>query len=135
MERKKGLFDEEEKEEDEVPYSTSKDKAKGEEEVVMISPKEEEKKKDLARKLEKEEPEKAVAEGKDFHEVSIAEKGASAGVLVSSMEDELNMDFMVGNPEDRSGHVQYYVKGKDRLGEWEGSRRYNHFFFLHETLC
>jgi hypothetical protein len=51
------------------------------------------------------------------------------------MEDDLNLDFMVGNPEDRGGHIQYYVKGKDRLGEWEGQRRYNHFFFLHELLC
>ena len=65
----------------------------------------------------------------------MGERGAAAGILVSTMEDELNMDFMVGNPEERGGHIQYYVKGKDRLGEWDGQRRYNHFFFLHEILC
>ena len=71
---------------------------------------------------------------KGFHEVGLAERGGGT-TLLSTMEDELNLDFMVGNPEDRSGHIQYYVKGKDLHGEWEGQRRYNHFFFLNEILC
>jgi hypothetical protein len=54
--------------------------------------------------------------------------------MISQLEDDLNLEFMVGNPDETQGYVQYYVKGKDRLGEWEGQRRYNHFFFLHDIL-
>jgi len=119
MERRKGLFDEEEgKEEDEVPYLPPSSEEKNE---VVIPPKEEEKVEDKA--------------GQDFHEVGLGAADRSVVALISTMEDDLNLDFMVGNPEDRGGHIQYYVKGKDRLGEWEGQRRYNHFFFLHEILC
>ena len=125
MERRKGMFDEEEKAEEEVPYISSQE----EKQEVVIPPKEEEEVKSGSKKAESSEP-----TDKGFHEVGLAERGGGT-TLLSTMEDELNLDFMVGNPEDRSGHIQYYVKGKDLHGEWEGQRRYNHFFFLNEILC
>jgi len=31
-------------------------------------------------------------------------------------------------------HIVYHVQGVDKQGPWEGTRRYNHFFCLHEAL-
>lgn len=50
------------------------------------------------------------------------------------IEEDLNADFTVGNPEEKGSHIQYFVQGKDRQGAWQGMRRYNHFFLLSEVL-
>jgi len=42
--------------------------------------------------------------------------------------------FVVTNPQTVSGHIVYTCKGVDSQGEWEGNRRYNEFFKLHEIL-
>jgi hypothetical protein len=42
--------------------------------------------------------------------------------------------FIVSKPVLKNGHVFYNVKGIDADGTWEGQRRYNEFFCLHESL-
>ena len=51
-------------------------------------------------------------------------------ILMNDME----YDFSVSNPQDMGGSIFYEVKGRDRLGTWEGKRRYNEFFMLVEAL-
>ena len=46
------------------------------------------------------------------------------------LEDE-NSDFSVTNPVLQNGHIVYTVRGVDKSGVWEGTRRYNEFFVLH----
>ena len=96
MERRKALFDEEEKEEDEVPYITGEEK-----QDVVIPPKEEELKKSESKKGESS---SADPSDKGFHDVGLGERSGGT-TLMATLEDELNLDFMVGNPEDRSGHI------------------------------
>lgn len=69
--------------------------------------------------------------GAGFAQVSYNER---VHFQISTLEEDLNMDFMVGNADATLGWVQYQVKGKDSLGEWEGMRRFNHFYLLHEVL-
>lgn len=95
MERRKGLFDEDEKEEEEVPYGTTAPK---EEKVEVMIPPEEEKREESKAGGEPEEL------SKGFHEVGLAERPGNTNII-SSIEDELNLDFMVGNPEERGGHI------------------------------
>jgi hypothetical protein len=33
-----------------------------------------------------------------------------------------------------SGHIVYNIAGKDKEGKFEGQRRYNEFFLLHQTI-
>ena len=40
--------------------------------------------------------------------------GESSGLIPKIIEEDLSPDFEVGNPEERSGHIEYTVKGKDR---------------------
>lgn len=49
------------------------------------------------------------------------------------LEDE-NSDFSVTNPVLQNGHIVYTVRGVDKSGVWEGTRRYNEFFVLHQVL-
>ena len=51
-------------------------------------------------------------------------------VLVNDIE----FQYSVRNPQDQGGHIVYDTRGKDSQGEWEGKRRYNEFFILHEAL-
>lgn len=48
--------------------------------------------------------------------------------------EEENTDFVVDNPVTQAGHIVYHVKGLDKLGNWEGNRRYNEFYVLHQSL-
>lgn len=51
-----------------------------------------------------------------------------------SVFEEENYDFSVTNPKLQGDNIIYYIKGIDKLGAWEGYRRYSHFFALYETL-
>lgn len=44
------------------------------------------------------------------------------------------MEFTVRDPTLTSGTMLYKIGGRDREGTFEGLRRYNEFFLLHETL-
>jgi hypothetical protein len=48
--------------------------------------------------------------------------------------EEDNFDFTVSHPKLVSDSVVYVVKGADRIGKWEGTRRYSHFHALYEVL-
>ena len=37
-------------------------------------------------------------------------------------------------PQLHGSHIVYHVQGVDKQGPWEGVRRYNHFYCLHEAL-
>lgn len=70
-------------------------------------------------------------QGEDVDEVndpSVYEKDNE----VSMNDAEFN--YSVKNPHDNGGHIVYDVRGKDRQGPWEGNRRYNEFFLLHEII-
>lgn len=62
----------------------------------------------------------------DFGEVPLSDKEYAPSLL----EDD-NFDFGVSNPTLQAGHIVYHVKGVDRVGTWEGLRRYNEFYVLH----
>lgn len=51
----------------------------------------------------------------------------------NKLEDE-NTEFVVDNPIKLAGHIVYHVKGVDKLGTFEGNRRYNEFYVLHQAL-
>jgi len=53
---------------------------------------------------------------------------------VPSLYDDENMDFKVIKPQLHGSHIVYHVIGVDKQGPWEGTRRYNHFYCLHEAL-
>lgn len=53
--------------------------------------------------------------------------------MPSLYEDE-NFDFKVVKPQLHGSHIVFHVVGVDKQGTWEGTRRYNHFFHLHEAL-
>jgi hypothetical protein len=85
--------------------------------------------------VQEEEKKEESTMAKDFANVDHSSVSKlSDPAQVSAFEDDLNVNYMVTNPDDKNGHVEYRVKGKDRLGEWEGARRYTHFFLLHEVL-
>ena len=44
------------------------------------------------------------------------------------------MDFKVVKPQLHGSHIVYHVQGADKQGPWEGTRRYNHFCSLHQSL-
>ena len=48
--------------------------------------------------------------------------------------DQASLEFMVRDPQNQSGTVLYKVCGRDKEGMFEGQRRYNEFFLLHEAL-
>lgn len=50
------------------------------------------------------------------------------------MNEGNESEFSCFNPQSRSGHIVYSCKGSDAQGLWEGERRYNEFFKLHEKL-
>ena len=52
--------------------------------------------------------------------------------VVSNESDESK--FQVTNPQTVSGHIVYTCRGVDSEGQWEGNRRYNEFYKLHEIL-
>jgi hypothetical protein len=54
--------------------------------------------------------------------------------VVDIVEEDMNREFEVGNPEERGSHIEYLVRGVDRQGPWQGARRYNHFYILQEIL-
>jgi PX domain len=95
----------------------------------------EESKKDETEEEKKGQDEGKAGTDKGETEKETSQKSKNDDVLqVLKFEDDLNMEFVVNNPDDRNGHIEYYVKGKDRLGEWNGQRRYTHFYLLHEVL-
>lgn len=51
-----------------------------------------------------------------------------------SLADESLAEFTVRDPVNTSGTVLYKITGRDKEGLFEGQRRYNEFFLLHETL-
>lgn len=48
--------------------------------------------------------------------------------------NDIEYEFSVRNPHDAGGFTAYDCKGKDKQGLWEGKRRYNEFYELHDTL-
>jgi len=44
------------------------------------------------------------------------------------------MRYSVKDPKDHNGHIVYDCSGYDNLGEWNGLRRFNEFYVLHETI-
>lgn len=48
-------------------------------------------------------------------------------VFVPTIFGDDNLEFSVANPSLTGGHVSYMVKGVDRQGPWDGTRRYSHF--------
>lgn len=56
-----------------------------------------------------------------------------AAAKASTFQVEDDSVFTVSDPVN-TGHVTYTVKGKDEDGEFEGSRRYNDFFHLRNSL-
>jgi hypothetical protein len=48
--------------------------------------------------------------------------------------DEAVLEFMVRDPQNSNGTMLYKITGRDKDGMFEGQRRYNDFFLLHETL-
>ena len=50
------------------------------------------------------------------------------------IETTSEMEFTCTNPQNKNGQVVYSCKGVDKDGSWEGDRRYNEFFKLHEKL-
>lgn len=69
----------------------------------------------------------ADAEDKLLQNVNIFEPAANS-------IDEVSLEFTVRDPIKQSGTTLYKVTGRDREGLFEGLRRYNEFFLLHETL-
>ena len=50
------------------------------------------------------------------------------------VEEDLNVNFEVGAPEERGSHMEYMVKGEDRQGPWSGARRFSQFYELSDAL-
>ena len=50
------------------------------------------------------------------------------------MEESIEQEFQCINPQNKSGHIAYTCKGSDSTGVWEGERRFNEFFKLHQLL-
>ena len=50
------------------------------------------------------------------------------------IETSVEQEFQCTNPQNKGGHIVYSCKGVDSSGNWEGERRYNEFFKLHEKL-
>jgi len=50
------------------------------------------------------------------------------------MNEGIEGEFQCSNPQPRGGHIVYTCKGSDAQGLWEGERRFNEFFKLHEKL-
>ena len=48
--------------------------------------------------------------------------------------EEDNHDFSVKHPKLVGDSVVYMVKGVDKIGKWEGQRRYKHFHLLYDAL-
>jgi hypothetical protein len=69
-----------------------------------------------------------IMKGIDFSQIPL-DKNTTKTLI----EDD-NFDFQVTNPTLQSGHIVYMCKGVDKQGNWEGNRRYNEFFLLHEAL-
>ena len=53
---------------------------------------------------------------------------------IPSLYEDENFDFKVVKPQLHGSHIVYNVVGVDKTGPWEGTRRYNQFFVLHEAL-
>lgn len=43
-------------------------------------------------------------------------------------------EFSCTNPQMQGGHIVYQCRGIDKIGVWEGVRRYNEFYKLNEKL-
>jgi hypothetical protein len=50
------------------------------------------------------------------------------------MDESSEQTFSCNNPQNKGGHIVYKCKGSDSQGMWEGDRRYNEFYKLHEKL-
>ena len=48
--------------------------------------------------------------------------------------DDASAEFTVRDPASTSGTTLYKITGRDRDGLFEGQRRYNEFYLLHESL-
>ncbi len=49
----------------------------------------------------------------------------------SLLPQDQHSEFEVFNPHLQAGHYVYSVKGVDKKGPFEGTRRYKEFFSLH----
>jgi len=47
---------------------------------------------------------------------------------------DVELNFAVWDPQDNGQSIVYKVKGVDKQGAWEGTRRYSDFFNLYEAL-
>ena len=90
--------------------------------------KDDEKKKSKKAKKDRE-GEDEETKGTDFGEVQLSDKAYTPQIL-----EEESSDFSVTNPVLQNGRIVYTVKGVDRSGVWEGTRRYNEFYVLHNVL-
>ena len=50
------------------------------------------------------------------------------------LDTGVEAEFQCTEPHPVGGHIVYNCKGADAQGAWEGTRRYNEFFKLHERL-
>ena len=105
-----------------------------EEEVHQLVEEEAQKQQEISPKMVEEEKKGGNESTLSKEFVNVDHQMVQKDKQLSTFEDDLSMDFSVSNPDDKNGHVEYTCKGKDRQGDWEGSRRYTHFFLLHEVL-
>jgi hypothetical protein len=88
--------------------------------------------------VESENMQQIVEGGADNKEIikdaTVFESGAQdQGADKSSLGNDA-MKYTVKNPHDKSGHIVYEVTGADKHGDWNGLRRYNEFYVLHQTI-
>mmetsp|Transcript_15382 Transcript_15382/g.26001 ORF Transcript_15382/g.26001 Transcript_15382/m.26001 type:complete len:422 (+) Transcript_15382:65-1330(+) len=75
-----------------------------------------------------EEPLKAEGDGEDQVDAKVFDQNNDL------IQESHEAEFLCYNPSTKSGHTVYTCKGADEQGLWEGERRYNEFFKLHEKL-
>jgi len=69
-----------------------------------------------------------------IEDAAVYESGAADdGVDKVSIGGEA-MKYTVKNPHDKNGHIVYEVAGNDKHGEWNGLRRFNEFYTLHQII-
>mmetsp|Transcript_39706 Transcript_39706/g.60850 ORF Transcript_39706/g.60850 Transcript_39706/m.60850 type:complete len:311 (+) Transcript_39706:22-954(+) len=78
-------------------------------------------------------------EGEDRKPDEETEEDPNVDALVFEQSNDLmneghEQDFQCINPQNRSGHIVYTCKGSDAQGMWEGERRFNEFYKLHNKL-
>lgn len=75
--------------------------------------------------------ENKVSQNKEEEEVVDARVYDQGNALIQETHEA---EFICNNPQNRGGHIVYTCKGADEQGLWEGERRFNEFYKLHEKL-